>query len=95
MNHLPNHPHVLVDSNNIVFNVLACADDAHDSELLESLRLVNQAAQIICCCTFGLGNIGDTWMGDYFKPKQPIHPEYTFTWDESSRTWISDAPSQN
>lgn len=61
MNHLEWHKHAFIDDNNVVINVAVFDEWAHEHQLLEDIRINMGAKQVVCCCTFGLGNVGDTW----------------------------------
>jgi hypothetical protein len=93
--HLENHPHAVLNTDNVVFNVLVFDELAHDSPLLEEVRISTGATQVVCCCTLGVANIGDTWTGEYFKSPMPTVEGFTFTWDESSRKWIANPSLEN
>lgn len=84
MNHLEWHQHAFIDENNIVKNVAVFDEWAHDHQLLEDIRIANNAKQTVCCCTFGLANIGDTWTGTEFRPPQPFS---SWSWNDSKKQW--------
>lgn len=60
-NHLEWHQHAFINSENKVINVAVFDEWAHDHQLLEDVRVANNATQVVCCCEFGLAGIGDTW----------------------------------
>jgi hypothetical protein len=64
MEHLLAHEHALVDENNVVLNVAVF--DGHNHELLEAIRVANNAAKIICCCDNGMAVVNGTWTGEHF-----------------------------
>ena len=84
MEHLEWHNHAYIDESNTVIAVAVFQEKDHDSDLLEEIRKVHNAKQTICCCTFGLANVGDVWDGEYFKPAQP-YPEAV--WNETTKKW--------
>ena len=84
MGHLENHEHAFIDENNKVINVAVFLESAHDSQLLEDIRTSEGATQVICCCTFGAANVGDTWNGTGFQFDSP-YPSWT--WDSKTRIW--------
>lgn len=59
--HLEEHQHAFLDENNIVINIAVFDEWAHNHQLLEDIRSNMNAKKIICCCTFGLGAIGQSW----------------------------------
>lgn len=89
MNHLEWHQHAFLDNNNIVINVAVFDESAHDHQLLEDIKSSLNATSVVCCCTHGLGNIGDTWNGSIFIPPSP-YPSWI--WSDSSRQWQAPVP---
>lgn len=68
MEHLPEHPHAFL-KDGIVINVASF--DSHDSELLELVKIANEADTIICCCDYGNAYIGGTFDAGRFYPQKP------------------------
>jgi len=89
MNHLEFHQHAFLDINNVVILVAVFDDWAHDHQLLEDLRISNNAEKVICCCEYGLANIEDTWTGIKFQPKQPF---LSWIWNDTLNAWESPTP---
>jgi hypothetical protein len=83
-NHLEWHNHAFIDENNIVIDVAVFDEWAHNHQLLEAIKFSIGAKEVICCCTFGIANIGDEWTGLQFKPKN-LFPSWI--WDDSSKKW--------
>ena len=84
MIHLEWHNHAFIDKDNKVILVAVFDEWAHDHQLLEDVRTSNNAEKIICCCAFGLANVGDTWDGTQFIPIQPT-PESI--WNFKLKAW--------
>lgn len=82
--HLEWHNHAYIDENNKVINVAVFKETDHDGEILENVRQMLGAKQTICCCTFGLGGVGDTWTGTEFQSPQP-YPSWI--WDSTNKIW--------
>jgi hypothetical protein len=61
INHLEWHQHAFLDKNNVVINVSVFDEWAHNHQLLEDIKIANEANKIICCCQYGIAGIGDTW----------------------------------
>ena len=61
VNHLPEHPHAFLDSNSIVEAIAVFDENAHGQDLINQIAIDQGHATVICCCTFGLPVIGDTW----------------------------------
>jgi hypothetical protein len=59
--HLENHEHAFLNASNIVENIAAFSQDAHASELLDTIKTDHKNSKVVCCCTFGKPYIGDTW----------------------------------
>lgn len=89
-NHLEEHQHAFIDENNIVINVAIFDESAHGSQLLEDLKVIHNAKEVICCCDYGIANIGWEWTGTNFKAPKPTPIQLTgddgsigtFIWDE-------------
>ena len=69
MEHLPEHPHALIDTNGNVKQILVFS--SHDSNLLLSIcqqsdLLYGEKLDIICCCDNGIAGIGWQWNGSSF-----------------------------
>lgn len=90
MEHLEWHPHAFIDDNNVVLSVAVFDGSAHDTELIEDARKANGWKQAICCCTFGIANVGDTWLGDKFRPAQP-YPSWI--WNDTLKVWDPPIPN--
>lgn len=61
INHLEWHQHAFLDENNIVINVAVFDEWAHNHQLLEDIKIGNNATKIICGCQYGIAGVGDTW----------------------------------
>lgn len=84
MEHLATHTHAYVDKNNKVVNLLVFQEKDHNSDLINDFLFINNAVQAICCCTFGIANIGDTWTGAEFQTPAPY---LSWVWDSIARNW--------
>jgi hypothetical protein len=84
MEHLDYHGHAYIDENNIVVNILVFSEDAHNTDLPEQFLEVNNAKQVICCCTYGEGHRGDTWTGTEFRFPQ-TYPSWI--WNSLEKKW--------
>ena len=89
MGHLENHEHAFIDENNKVINVAVFLESAHDSQLLEDIKISEGATQVICCCTFGAAYVGDVWTGTEF---QSISPFPSWIWNKEIRVWRPPVP---
>jgi hypothetical protein len=89
MEHLEWHNHAFIDENNIVIDVAVFDEWAHDHQLLEDAKILLGAAEVICCCTFGIASIGDEWTGSEFRPQNPFA---SWTWDSSNKQWQAPTP---
>ena len=89
MNHLEFHPHAFINENSIVVSVAVFDESAHDTNLIENVRIANGWKQAVCCCTFGLGNVGDTWTGTEF---QTVSYNKGWIWDSHTKTWKPPTP---
>ena len=89
INHLELHPHAFIDNNNMVIDVLAFEELAHDSSFLEDVRNQIKAKQVVCCCTFGQAGIGNIWTGTEF---QTPSPHKGWIWDSKERVWNPPFP---
>ena len=92
MEHLSNHPHALLDSNNKVINIAAF--DSHDHPLIEAVKEANNATNTVCCCDNGVAVIGGFWNGSRFLDEEgnlvPLTEQPTdaiYEWDESILEW--------
>lgn len=84
MNHLPNHPHAILDENNVVINILAF--DAHDSALISQIKESLNASNVKCCCDYGYATIdGDFFNGKFYLPK----PNSEWIRDEEKGEWVA------
>jgi len=70
--HLEFHPHALLDKNNIVINVAVFDEWAHNHQLLEDVKIANNATKIVCCCQYGIAYLDGTWDGTKFWRLQPF-----------------------
>lgn len=86
MNHLEWHQHAFLDSNNIVINIATFEEWAHNHQLLEDIKIANNATQVVCCCQYGLPGIGYEWTGSEFREPKPFP---SWTWNNESKKWIS------
>jgi hypothetical protein len=89
MSHLEFHPHAFVDDNNIVINVSVFDESAHNTEFINEISLIVNATQAICCCTYGMANIGDTWNGVKFIPVKPFA---SWIWNDKLNVWETPIP---
>ena len=60
-NHLEWHQHAFIDENNIVKLVAVFDEWAHNHQLLDDICAQNGTTKAICCCQYGLADIGDSW----------------------------------
>lgn len=85
MEHLDGHPHAFLDANNFVIDCLLF--DSHDSPLLEQVKELRAANQVICCCDNGIAYVG----GDFFEGK--FYPPQTFpSWIRNTEDAAWQAP---
>lgn len=89
MAHVDNHPHAFIDENNIVIQVSAFQEQDHDTPFLEELRVFHNSKQVVCCCVFGLPNVGATWTGTEFIPASP-YPSWV--WNYELKKWEAPIP---
>ena len=89
MIHLEWHQHAFIDENNTVINIAVFDESAHNHQLLEDIRIANNAKQVICCCQYGLPGIGWTWTESEFIEPRPFP---SWTWDGENKKWISPIP---
>lgn len=89
MEHLEWHNHAYIDENNTVIGVAVFQESAHDTQLLESVKEMYGAKQTVCCCTFGLANVGDIWTGTEFRPSSP-YPSWV--WNFTTKSWNAPVP---
>jgi hypothetical protein len=89
MKHLEWHQHAFLDKENKVFLVAVFEEWAHNHQLLEDVRIANNAEKIICCCEYGLANVGDTWTGIKFQSKQPF---LSWGWNDILNIWEAPTP---
>lgn len=89
MEHLEGHNHAFIDDKNKVINVAIFQEKDHDSNFLDDVKNSLGAVQVVCCCTFGVANVGDTWTGTDFQP-----PSYNkgWIWDSPTKTWEPPTP---
>jgi len=59
INHLAEHEHAFLDSNNRAINVATFG--GHDHGTLQAIAEHLTAKKIICCCVYGKASIGDQW----------------------------------
>ena len=92
MEHLFNHPHALLDSNNKVINIAAF--DGHDHPLIEAIKEANNATNTVCCCDNGIAVMGGSWNGSRFlneegnlMPLTEAPTDAIYEWDESILGW--------
>jgi len=84
--HLEWHNHAFIDENNIVINVAVFDENAHNSQLIEDVQQSLSAKQAICCCTFGMAQVGSIWTGTEFIPPSP-YPSWI--WDVIKKEWVA------
>ena len=90
MKHLEWHQHAFIDKDNVVINIGIYQESAHNSELIiDSIKVIENAEQVICCCTFGIANVGDTWTGTEFRTAQ-LHKGWI--WDSETKLWNPPIP---
>jgi hypothetical protein len=89
MEHLDWHSHAYLDVNNKVINVCVFQEEDHDSDLLDDIKNHLGAVQVVCCCTFGIASIGDTWTGTEF---QTVSYNKGWLWDSFTKTWNPPIP---
>jgi hypothetical protein len=89
MTHLEFHPHAFLNENNVVINVAVFDEWAHNHQLLEDIKELNNAYKIICCCQYGLAGIGHTYdeERDALIPPKPYE-----SWILNEETYIWQAP---
>jgi hypothetical protein len=80
-NHLEWHQHAFIDDTNTIINVAVFEEWAHEHQLLEDIRIANNAEKVVCCCTFGLAGVGYVWDEDN---KSWIIPVAEIPFDELS-----------
>jgi len=92
MEHLIDHPHALLDSNNKVINIAAF--DGHDHPLIEAIKEANNAVSTVCCCDNGRAVMGGSWNGSRFLdeagnpvPLREAPTDAIYEWDESILGW--------
>jgi len=90
MNHLDMHPHAYINEDNLVIDVNLFNESDHDSQLLEDLLSVKKAKQVVCCCTFGIARVGDTWTGTEFRYPAP---GINLVWDTNTKEWVPPTPA--
>lgn len=90
MSHLEFHQHAFIDNSNTVINIAVFDELAHNSQLLENIKIANNATEVICCCTYGLPGMGWIWTGSEFRPPQP-YPSWL--WDNSIKEWVAPIPN--
>lgn len=90
-------------NDDVVVNVAVFAEDATE-ELINDIRIANDADLAINTEPYGEVGIGFTWHGDHFRPPQP-YPSWTwddtqwvapvpmpseglYTWDEATLSWV-------
>jgi hypothetical protein len=62
MSHLELHEHAFLNLSNVVINIAVFQEQDHDSALINDVMcLFEGAVKAICCCTFGRGEIGQSW----------------------------------
>jgi len=84
MEHLENHLHAFLDSNNRVTQILCF--DGHDTDLLEQVREHLNADRYVCCCDNGIAYVG----GDLFEGKfYPAKPYEEWIRDTEKVGWIA------
>jgi hypothetical protein len=59
INHLQEHEHAFLDSNNRAINVATFG--GHDHGTLQAIAEHLTAKKIICCCVYGKAHLGDQW----------------------------------
>ena len=89
MKHLELHNHAFIDDNNKVINVATFQEKDHNTELLDIIKNNLGAVQVVCCCIFGIANVGDTWTGTEF---QTFSYNKGWIWDGSTKTWNPPTP---
>lgn len=82
MEHLENHPHALINENNIVTEIFSFA--SHDPVLLEECKTIHNAKDIISCCEYGPAYGGGMFKNNRFYLQSP-NP--LFILDEETGQW--------
>ena len=82
--HLEFHQHAFTDENNIVKVIAVFEESDHNTDLIEQIRIANNAKEAICCCTFGLTTINSTWTGSEFIPEKPFD---SWQWNIELKVW--------
>jgi hypothetical protein len=61
MEHLNEHQHAFINAEGVVTSIAVFHESAHDSEWIDTFATELGHSQIVCCCTYGLPYVGDTW----------------------------------
>ena len=89
MIHLEWHQHVFLTFDNKIINVCVFNEDAHNSQLLEDVRVHLSADKVYCCCDVGREiGIDWEWYETEFRPPKPIVEGFKFTWDPEKYIWV-------
>jgi hypothetical protein len=59
--HLNEHEHAFLDTNNVVELVAVFSADAHNDAEIQKFAESIGYVKAVCCCSFGKPNIGDIW----------------------------------
>lgn len=99
MENLEYYDYALVNQNNVVFNIIVVSN--HDNDLLESIKVANNADKIISCADYGYATIGGTWTGEYFLDQEgnkipptpePFDENYIYDYNWETNTWYPSIP---
>ena len=88
--HLEFHPHAFIKDNKVI-NIAVFDESAHDSQLLNDVKISAGADEVVCCCTFGIPGIDWTYnstTGEFRSP-QPF-PSWIF--NEEIKQWEAPMP---
>jgi hypothetical protein len=94
MEHIENHPHAFIGSDNIVVNVAVYNE--HDETLLNQQKILQEETfeknvTVICCCNEGLANIGETFLG-VGKGFLRLQPYPSWVLNEEGNAWNPPIP---
>ena len=61
INHLPEHEHAFLNTDNVVEQIAIFASDAHNDAEIQKFAETIGYVKAVCCCSFGKPYIGDIW----------------------------------
>jgi hypothetical protein len=99
LKNIMNNDYALIDENNKVINIIVVENPNED--LLNSLRIANNASQILSCEQYGLASINGTFTGEYFldyegnrlpPTPEPVDENYFYEYNWELNDWVISFP---